>query len=178
MTLMCGSNYLLLRHQLDANHAGALLHLLYYADEMVGNGWTDRREDQQPKTWATALGLLTLHRWAHDLGRTSTPLPRIPTRAELLKKLQPGSAVEGRMSSYARSLVRRFKEVRPGPQHARKYQVLVRDVFAFLFGDVLKDPKLESKTIYGTLRRDVMFSNAAEVGSGAIGSMNTTFFQL
>ena len=40
----------------------ALLHIRYLADERIGAGWNDRREDQ-PKPWATALGALTLHRW-------------------------------------------------------------------------------------------------------------------
>jgi hypothetical protein len=40
----------------------------------------------------------------------------------------------------------------------------VRDVFMFLFGDVLKEPRLESRTLSGTLRRDITFRNAAEKG--------------
>jgi hypothetical protein len=34
----------------------------------------------------------------------------------------------------------------------------------FLFGDVLKEPKLESKTFFDMLRRDITFRNAAESG--------------
>ena len=37
-------------------------------------------------------------------------------------------------------------------------------MFTFLFGDVLKEPKLESKTFFGTQRRDITFRNAAETG--------------
>ena len=132
MALMCGPNYLLLRRPLPPNHPMALLHIRYLADERISSGWSDKREDQQPKTWATALGALTLHRWARDLCRISTGLTRIPTRTELLKRLQAGTAQEGPISNDARSLLRRFSQLRPGAQHATKYQLLVRDVFMFL----------------------------------------------
>jgi len=55
-------------------------------------------------------------------------------------------------------------ELRAGPTHATKYQHCVRDVFTFLFGDMLKEPRLESKTFFGTQRRDVTFRNAADRG--------------
>ena len=60
--------------------------------------------------------------------------------------------------------MRRFSLLQPGTQDAGKYQALVLDAFVFLFGDVLKDSKLESTTFLGTLRRDVTFRNAAHVG--------------
>jgi hypothetical protein len=164
MTLMCGSNYLVLRHRVPAHDPLALLHLRYYADERIGNGWSDRRDEQRPKTWATALGVLTLYRWGSDLGISGNKLKRLPTRSELVKKLQSGSAPEGQMSVHAQSLVHRCKELRSGAQHATRYQALIRDVFMFLFGGVLKDPKSESKTFFGTLRRDVTFRNAADDG--------------
>jgi hypothetical protein len=164
MALMCGSNYLLLRRQIAANHPLALLHLRYLADERIGNGWNDKREEQQPKTWATALGALTLHRWARDLSRISTRLTRIPTRSELVLRLRAEAAPERPISSDAGLLLRRFSQLHPGPQHAAGYQALVRDVFTFLFGSILKDPKSESRTIFGTLRRDLTFRNAAETG--------------
>ena len=164
MALMCGSNYLHLQRQVAPNHPMALLHIRYFADERLGNGWTDNREEQQPKTWATALGALTLYRWAHNLCRLSTGLTRIPTRLELVSRLQAETAPEQPSSGSARLLVRRFPQLRPGPQHATKYQALVRDVFTFLFGSALKDPKSESKTFFGTLRRDVTFRNAAGTG--------------
>ncbi|PYX77397.1 MAG: hypothetical protein DMG72_01770 [Acidobacteria bacterium] len=164
MALMCGSNYLLLRRQVAANHPLALLHLRYFADERLGNGWTDKREEQRPKTWATALGALTLHRWARDLCRISTGLTRIPTRSELVLRLRSETVAERSTSSGARLLVRRFSQLRPGHQHATRYQVLVRDVFMFLFGEVLKEPNLESPTSSGTLRGDLTFKNAAAMG--------------
>ena len=37
-------------------------------------------------------------------------------------------------------------------------------MFTFLFGDVLKEPKIESRTFSGTQRRDVTFRNAADKG--------------
>ena len=57
MALMCGPNYLHLRRAISADHPLALLHVRHLADERIGNGWNDRRE-AQPKTWATALGML------------------------------------------------------------------------------------------------------------------------
>jgi len=162
MALMCGPNYLLLRHQLRPDHPLALLHIRHLADERIGNGWSDNSEDQQPKTWATALGALTLYRWGCDVRRLNIGLTRLPTRSELVKRLQVVSV--GTISEDAHALVRRFSRIRPGPGHATKYQALIRDVFTFLFGDILRDPKLESKTIFGTLRRDVTFSNAADTG--------------
>jgi len=164
MALMCGSNYLLLRHQVSVIDPLALLHLRFLADERINNGWSDKREEQQPKTWATALGVLTLYRWACDFCRASANLTRIPTRSELVIQLRAGTVPERSFSEDARQLLGRFAQIRPGTQHATKYQALVRDVFSFLFGSALKDPKSESRTIFGTLRRDVTFRNAAEVG--------------
>jgi hypothetical protein len=60
--------------------------------------------------------------------------------------------------------MQRLSQLRPGTQNAVQYQVLIRDVFVFLFGDVLKDPKSESRTFLGTLRRDITFRNAADSG--------------
>jgi len=68
MALMSGSNYLHLRRIVQPDHPLALLHIRYFADERIQHGWSDSRE-YQPKTWATALGALSLHRWADDLSR-------------------------------------------------------------------------------------------------------------
>jgi len=67
-------------------------------------------------------------------------------------------------SRTARSLLGRLAELRAGSTHATRYQHWLRDVFTFLFGEVLKEPKLESETFFGTLRRDITFRNAAEKG--------------
>ena len=164
MALMCGANYLLLRREVRADHALALLHLRYLADERIGHGWSDHREEH-PKTWATALGALTLHRWARDFSQLASNLSRLPTRSELVSKLQGRTGRGGPVSKEAHSLVRRFSLLQPGAQDAVNYQTLVLDAFAFLFGDVLKDAHPESKTLLGTLRRDVTFRNAADAGS-------------
>jgi hypothetical protein len=163
MVQMCGSNYLHLRRVVRPDDPLALLHIRYFADERIGHGWNDKPEDQ-PKTWATALGALTLHRWAQDLARARATLTRLPTRAELLARLRGGIQPAPNASRMARSLLRRLAELRTGPAHATRYQHWVRDVFTFLFGDVLKEPKLESRTFSGTQRRDVTFRNAAEKG--------------
>lgn len=163
MALMSGSNYLHLRRIVRPDDPLALLHIRYFADERIGSGWNAKREDQ-PKTWATALGALTLYRWAHDLALAGATLRRLPTRAELLARLRSGIQPVPKTSRTARALLRRVAELRAGPTHATRYQHWVRDVFTFLFGDVLKEPKLESKTFFGTLRRDVTFRNAAEKG--------------
>ena len=163
MGMMSGPNYLHLRRMVRPDDPLALLHIRYFADEQIGSGWNDRREDQ-PKTWATALGVLTLHRWGQDLARGRATLRSLPTRAELLARLRGGSNQSQKTSRTARSLLRRLAALRVGPEDAVSYQHWVRDVFTFLFGDVLKEPKLESRTFFGTLRRDITFRNAAERG--------------
>jgi hypothetical protein len=163
MAMMSGSNYLHLRRIVRPDDPLALLHIRYFADERIESGWNDNREDQ-PKTWATALGALTLHRWALDLARARATLRRLPTRAELLARLRSGSNQPQKTSRTARSLLLRLAELRGGFTHATSYQHWLRDAFTFLFGDVLKEPKLESKTFLGTQRRDITFRNAAEKG--------------
>ena len=138
MALMCGSNYLHLRPIVRPDDPLALLHIRYFADERIGSGWNDNREDQ-PKTWATALGALTLHRWAQDLERAGATLRRLPTRAELLARLRSGSNQPQKTSRAARSLLRRLADLRPGHTHATSYQRWVRDVFTFLFGEALQE---------------------------------------
>jgi hypothetical protein len=164
MALMCGSNYLHLRRVVGPDDPLALLHIRYFADERIGSGWNDEHEDQ-PKTWATALGALTLHRWANDLAHAGASLRRLPTRSELLARLHSGIQPSRPTSSAARTLLRRLGELRAGPDDATRYQHWVRDVFTFLFGEHLQEPKLESKTFFGTQRRDITFKNAAEKGS-------------
>lgn len=164
MALMCGPNYLHLRRFMTPDDPLSLLHIRHLADEKIGSGWNDRHEES-PKTWATALGALTLHRWAVDLARTGASLRRLPTRAELLARLRSGAEPSLVRSRDARALLRRLGELRPGQDHATRFQHWVRDVFTFLFGSQLKEPKLESKTFFGTMRRDITFRNAATGGS-------------
>ncbi len=163
LAMMSGSNYLHLRRIIRPDDPLALLHIRYFADERIENGWNDRHEER-PKTWATALGVLTLHRWAYDLARAGATLRRLPTRAELLARLQGGNQAAPKMSRMARSLLRRLGQLRAGQTDSSRYQHWVRDTFTFLFGEALKEPKLESRTLFGTLRRDVTFRNAAEKG--------------
>lgn len=163
MALLCGANYLHLRHAIVPTDSLALLHVRYLADERIGFGWSDRRESD-PKTWATALGVLTLHRWASDVTRAPRTLKRLPTRWELFAQIQERAAPAPRVSKRARELVRRFGETRSGLQHAAAYEALIVDTFVFLFGDTLKEPESQSKTSRGTLRRDITFRNAAEKG--------------
>jgi hypothetical protein len=164
MAMMCGSNYLHLRRMVQPNDPLALLHIRYFADERIQSGWNDKRE-QQPKTWATAHGALTLYRWGRDLARTGLTLRRLPTRLEILVQLRAGLKPAWPCSNAARSLLRRLSELRAGAKDAAAYQCWVQDVFTFLFGEVLKEPKLEPRTFYGTLRRDITFTNAAEKGA-------------
>jgi hypothetical protein len=166
MALMCGPNYLHLRRLVRPDDPLALLHVRYLADDRVGSGWNDEHE-QEPKTWATALGTLTLHRWAIDLARVRPALKRLPTRAELFSRLRNGTRSPHPASKAAQSLVRRFSQLQPGIRDATAYQTLTLDVFSFVFGDFLKDPRPQSATIFGTLRRDVTFRNAADSGPWA-----------
>lgn len=163
MALMCGPNYLHLRRELAPDDPVSLLHVRHLADDRIGHGWNDRREPQ-PKTWATALGMLTLHCWGQDLARVHPSLRRLPTRSELFARMREGTGPAPPASKAARSLIRRFEQVRPGPGDATAYQTLILETFAFLFGDALKEPKPQSPTFLGTLRRDVTFRNAADSG--------------
>lgn len=163
MALMCGPNYLHLRRAISADHPLALLHIRHLADERIGNGWNDRR-DAQPKTWATALGMLALHRWAKDLAKVRPPFRRLPTRSELFGRLGDGNQRVPHLSKAALAFVRRFTQLRAGPADWPAYQTLILEVFVFLFGDVLKEPRTQSATFLGTLRRDVTFRNAADSG--------------
>jgi hypothetical protein len=163
MALMCGPNYLHLRGELAADDPLALLHIRHLADERVGQGWNDRREPN-PKTWATALGMLTLHRWAQDLTKVRPRFRRLPTRLELFGRLRDRKQPVPRVSKAANALVQAFGHLRAGTADATAYQTLILDVFAFLFGEVLKEPRTQPRTFLGTLRRDVTFRNAAEAG--------------
>ena len=163
MALMCGPNYLHLRCMIRPDDPLALLHIRYLTDERIGNGWSDAHEEH-PKTWATALAALTLHRWASDLVRVRASLWRLPTRAELCARLRSGRQPSRTTAHVARALLHRQTELRAGELHATRYQHWVRDVFTFLFDEALKEPKLESRTIFGTQRRDITFRNAAEKG--------------
>jgi hypothetical protein len=163
MALTCGPNYLHLRRELPADDPLALLHIRHLADERIGHGWNDQREPH-PKIWATALGMLTLHRWAKDLAAVRPALRRVSTRSELFSRLRDGNQPEGRVSKEAEALLRRFAHVRAGAADATAYQTLILDVFTFLFGEALKEPRTQSRTFLGTLRRDVTFRNAAETG--------------
>jgi len=166
MALNCGANYLHLRHTVAADDPLALLHVRYLADERVQSGWNDER-DQEPKTWATALGALTLHRWARDVARVRPAVKRLPTRLELFSRVGQEAQAAPVASKMARALIRRFLQVSLGPKDARAYQDLIVDVFTFLFGDSLREPKPESGTRLGTFRRDVTFRNAADAGPWA-----------
>jgi hypothetical protein len=163
MALVCGSNYLHLRHIIRPDDPLALLHIRYFADEVVGIGWNSAKENQ-PKIWATALGALTLDRWAKDFQATNANLSRLPTRTELFVRLQKQTGSVVSLSRKARRLIRQIPTLRVGIEDATNYQHWVRDVFSFLFGDVLKEPKLESRTFLGTQRRDITFRNAADRG--------------
>src|SRR6185436_11342389 len=79
--------------------------------------------------------------------------------------VQGGTRPTRPTSGVARALLRRLGELRAGQNHATRYQHWVRDVFTFLFGEHLKEPKLEVKTFFGTQRRDITFRNAAGSGS-------------
>jgi hypothetical protein len=124
MALTCGANYLHLRPTIAADHPLALLHIRYLADEGIRNGWNDERE-REPKTWATALGALTLHRWASDLARIRPPIKRVPTRLELFSRVREGAQTAPLVSKAARALTRRFSQVEPGVKHATEYQNLI-----------------------------------------------------
>ena len=163
MALMSGPNYLHLRRDISADHALSLLHVRHLADERIGNGWNDRRE-RQPKTWATALGMLTMHRWGKDLAKVRPAFRRLPTRSELFGRLRGGDPQVPRVSKAALALARRFTQLPAGAADWPAYQTLILEVFAFLFEDVLKEPRPQSPTFLGTLRRDVTFRNAADSG--------------
>jgi hypothetical protein len=79
--------------KLAANVPLALLHIRCLADERIGTGWSDKREEQ-PKMWGTAPGALRLHRWTHDSFRIRTRVNRLPTRFEILSRLRVDARTE------------------------------------------------------------------------------------
>jgi hypothetical protein len=82
----------------------------------------------------------------------------------LFSRLRDGKQRVPRLSRTAQALLQRFADLPAGPTAATAYEALVVDVFTFLFGDVLKEPRTQSRTFLGTLRRDMTFRNAAESG--------------
>jgi len=78
--------------------------------------------------------------------------------------LRAGAKESQPTSRGARNLLRRLRGIRAGAKQSSQYQHWVRDAFLFLFGGVLKEPRLESRTLSGTLRRDITFRNTADSG--------------
>ncbi len=158
MSMFSPANLLFLRALVLPTDPIALLHVRYLADETInGRSWTDAKE-RRPKTWATALGLLALYRWAADLLRSGRSLQRLPTQMELFRASTRSSSAPAELSGEARALRERIRRLQPGDKDANRYRDWVRDVLVFLFAPALGEPRTEPRTWLGTLRRDVTFA--------------------
>ena len=62
----------------------------------------------------------------------------------------------------ADALKKRLSETRPGTEDAAKYQQTVLEILNFLFNPELIDGELEVRTIDGTERRDIIFTNDSD----------------
>lgn len=65
-------------------------------------------------------------------------------------------------ASEADALKKRLSEIVPGTEGATKYQQTVLEVLNFLFNPELIDGELEVRTIDGTERRDIIFTNDSD----------------
>jgi hypothetical protein len=59
-------------------------------------------------------------------------------------------------------LKKKLSEIPPGPADATKYQHLVLEILNFLYSPELIDGELEVRTIDGTERRDIIFTNDSD----------------
>ena len=59
-------------------------------------------------------------------------------------------------------LKKRLSDIRPGTEDASKYQQTVLEILNFLFNPELIDGELEVRTIDGTERRDIIFTNDSD----------------
>jgi hypothetical protein len=71
-------------------------------------------------------------------------------------------AINDETMTTGESLIRRLKNTPMGIQAAHGYQQLTLDIFTFVFYPDLIDGRLEEKTIDGTERRDVLFTNDSD----------------
>jgi hypothetical protein len=62
----------------------------------------------------------------------------------------------------ASSLIERLAGVRPGRESARDFQFLVLEILNFLFSPELIDGRPEVRTVDGTERRDIIFTNDSD----------------
>lgn len=62
----------------------------------------------------------------------------------------------------AGSLKQKLLAISPGPEDAAKYQQVVLEILNFLFNPELIDGQLEVRTIDGTERRDIIFTNDSD----------------
>jgi hypothetical protein len=60
------------------------------------------------------------------------------------------------------SLKDRLQNLPSGPKHAAEYQRLTLEIFNFLFSPDLIDGELEVRTVHGTERRDIIFTNDSD----------------
>lgn len=155
MAAYAPSNYMFVRRLVGPTDPVSLLHMRCLADERLGDGWSDSPRDDRPKTWATALGLLTLASWSRDLEREQPSITRLPTRVEIVRSHdhQPSAPCpEGRR------LLAKLQKIPTGQEGADNYRDWVRDIFVYLFSKDLEKPSTEVRTWLGTQRRDVTFA--------------------
>jgi hypothetical protein len=70
--------------------------------------------------------------------------------------------IDEKAQSRAAALSDKLKSIPPGREHASEYQYLVLEILNFLFSPELIDGKPEVRTIDGTERRDIIFTNDSD----------------
>jgi hypothetical protein len=88
----------------------------------------------------------------------------IETKEKAAADAQPSSVfVDTRgFATEAGALKKRLSEIPPGTDGATKYQQTVLEILNFLFNPELIDGELEVRTIDGTERRDIIFTNDSD----------------
>ncbi|MCU1336363.1 MAG: hypothetical protein JWO19_1944 [Bryobacterales bacterium] len=87
----------------------------------------------------------------------------VRSREQQAAQAQPAvDYIDENACQQAESLKERLKAIPSGRERAADYQRLVLEILNFLFNPELIDGKLESRTIDGTERRDIIFSNDSD----------------
>jgi len=63
----------------------------------------------------------------------------------------------------AEEYIRQISEITPGVTHAKAYQRTLYEIINYLFEPELTDGEMEVKTIEGTERRDIIYTNESDV---------------
>ncbi len=88
----------------------------------------------------------------------------ISAKEDTREKAQPSLSYidTSKIAVEAGELKRKLDQLKPGREDAEKYQRVVLEILNFLFNPELIDGELEVKTVEGTERRDIIFTNDSD----------------